>query len=245
MGLSSSSNTAAAQYVSRLKIGADECDYQVFLSRRRTLSIMVHRDGRIVVRAPLRTSRRTIHEFLEYKSAWIAGKRTAFAMRPTLPAPVYADGATHRYLGADYRLQVARGARGRGYLEDGCIHLPCRDDDAQIIEQRLYAWYRQQAEAVFAQRLAHCWPAFAALGLRPPDMRIRRMKSRWGSMTRRRVMTLNLALIRAPVACIDYVVIHELCHLRHHNHSPAFYSMMDTILPDWRQRRQGLEGLIL
>jgi hypothetical protein len=103
------------------------------------------------------------------------------------------------------------------------------------------AWYLAHAKERFARSVAE---SAARLGMRlasPPQMQLRRMPKRWGSWTRRGVIYLNPELVKAPGSCIDYVVTHELCHLVHGHHGPAFFALLSRAMPDWEQRKLRLE----
>jgi predicted metal-dependent hydrolase len=109
------------------------------------------------------------------------------------------------------------------------------------LQRLVLAWYRERACQVFAHRLAVLRrdPRIAALG-RPGTLGVRRMRRRWGSCFRDGRITLNIELLAEPLPLVDYVIVHELCHLREHNHSPRFYRLMDEVMPDWRTRREAL-----
>jgi predicted metal-dependent hydrolase len=129
----------------------------------------------------------------------------------------------------------------RGLLTVG-VHDPAgKARIAQLIDR----WYRRHARRVFEERLKACYPRVESMGIPYPDLAMRTMKSRWGSCSAAGRMTLNLKLIQVPRSMIDYVILHELCHLKEHNHSPAFYALLDRVLPDWRERRERLNQLEL
>jgi predicted metal-dependent hydrolase len=152
------------------------------------------------------------------------------------------SGETHLYLGKQYRLKV-EAAPGQGIkLSRGRFFIATPEPaNTAAIKAQLDAWYRAKAEIVFAQQLAACLQRVAVVGITAmPDLRIRTMQKRWGSCTEAGVITLNLKLIQAPKLLIDYVIIHELCHLKEHNHSAAYYRLLDRTLPQWRERREAL-----
>ncbi|EDZ68276.1 conserved hypothetical protein [Nitrosococcus oceani AFC27] len=102
-------------------------------------------------------------------------------------------------------------------------------------------WYRERAAHYFAKVFAECWEKFKKNGFSKPVIKIMTMKKRWGSLSPNGTLTLNPALIKTPKACIEYVVMHELCHLQHHHHGPEFYQLLDRSLPDWMKRKHKLE----
>ena len=102
-------------------------------------------------------------------------------------------------------------------------------------------WYLDKARIKFSETFERCWPTFEKLGHAPPSIHIRRMKKRWGSLSRNGLLTLNPDLIRAPNECIDYVITHELCHLHCHDHGSEFYVLLERVMPDWEKRKHKLE----
>ena len=114
--------------------------------------------------------------------------------------------------------------------------------DPATTRAALDGWFAEAARRIFAARLAICFRRVARLGVAYPTLTIRAMSTRWGSCRRVGAITLNLRLIQAPQSCIDYVILHELCHLKEHNHSKEYYALLDRILPDWRDRRRKLNA---
>ena len=114
--------------------------------------------------------------------------------------------------------------------------------DPAATRAALDGWFAEEARRIFAARLAVCFRRVARLGVPYPTLAIRPLATRWGSCSRAGAITLNLRLIQAPPQCIDYVILHELCHLKEHNHSKGFYALLDRVLPDWRERRHKLNA---
>ena len=110
----------------------------------------------------------------------------------------------------------------------------------------LRLWYSERAAEVFDSILHGVYPAFSRRGCPKPSVSVRQMKRRWGSLSKKQRMTLNLKLIQAPgVVCIEYVIVHELCHLVHHDHGPHFLRLLRHVLPDWEERKARLEACML
>ena len=227
----------------RLQSGSATIDYELIFSRRKTLGIHVYPDTRVIVRAPLNTDLRFIEEHLHTRAAWILKHQQQFRQTPPSPPvePQSVTGATVRYLGEGYTLRIETSQRQRVQLGGGEIIVSVRDaTDTDHVAALLNRWLRVQAERVFAERLTACFPRVAAWGIAFPPLKIRDMKTRWGSCSSKGNVSLNLRLIHQPVELIDYVVLHELCHLKELNHSPRFWKLMDRVLPDWRDRRKRL-----
>ena len=212
--------------------------------RRRSLSIEVHPDLRVVVRAPLRCPRHEIEHFVAARAGWIRAQLEHFRHAPRVPLlPGYDDGAVHYYLGLPHRLRLDPAERHGVERREDCLVIGGRAaQDVASARLALEDWYRARAREQFAEILAQCHlhPRFQRYPC--PTLNIRAMRTRWGSLGSRRGMTLNLILIQAPRECIEFVVMHELCHLRYHGHGKGFYKLLDTVLPDWRARKRLLEA---
>lgn len=213
-------------------------EYQVRYSRRRTLALYVYPDQRVELRAPHGCPDAVLQAFLAERNQWVLRKLQEFASRPvrqfdlTEPQP---------YLGQRYPVVLRHEPPHGVWLAAEQLQLRCRA--LQEAPKLLAGWYRRQAGSVFTERMEQCLEAMAGFHLPSPRLRLRRMRSRWGSCSSRGDITLNLDLIRYPLRLIDYVIVHELCHLREFHHGPAFYRLMDAALPDWPQRKQELREL--
>ena len=218
--------------------------YELRLSaKRRSLSIEVHPDLRVVVRAPLRFPKCDIEDFVAARALWVAAQLERFRSAPRMPLlPTYADGATHYYLGVPHQLRLDPDARHGVERRDDCLIIGGRAArDALTARTALDQWYRKRAAEQFAAILAECHLNPRLQRYPCPALQIRAMRSRWGSLGSRRGMSLNLVLIQAPRECIEFVVMHELCHLRYHGHGKGFYKLLDVVCPDWRARKRLLE----
>lgn len=213
--------------------------------RRRRLGIEVHPDLRVIVRAPVRCPAIEIEWFVAERREWIAAQLDYFRQHPPATVPTTgADGEYHAYLGQRYRLTLRPEAPLGVYLDGDCIIVGGASTEAERVQSALAAWVRAQALREFSALIDqwHVHPRFARYPR--PALTIRLMRTRWGSLGSGRGMTLNLALIRAPHECIEYVVVHELCHLRYHGHGRGFYALLEAVLPDWRARRKALEASV-
>jgi predicted metal-dependent hydrolase len=132
-------------------------------------------------------------------------------------------------------------------LQGKFLHVYTSDkDDTGRVQGLLGVWYREHARMVFARRLECCHTAAAGLlGINRPGFQLRRMSRRWGSCTRAGNVLLNPDLVKAPLACIDYVVMHELCHLKVLNHGPEFYRLLGRCMPDWERRKGRLDAFVV
>lgn len=230
----------------RLTYGADTIRYEVcFLASRQTLAIVVFPDCRVLVRAPLGCSKALIAERVQKRAPWITRQLAEFERyRPRTPARQYINGESHLYLGRQYRLKISAGPVAAVKLTRGQFLVTVPDvRDPEQIRRILERWYLVRARAVFAEILLHKLSIFK--GVQQPRLIVRAMRTRWGSLSDTGAMTLNTSLIRAPRSCIEYVVVHELCHVRNRNHDARFFSQLREVMPDWERRKQKLESSLL
>ncbi len=211
-------------------------------SNRKTLAISVLPDGTLELVAPDHASSEAILSRVAKRLGWIKIQRRSFReMNATRPELRYVNGATHRYLGRQYRLKIARGEAQAVSLRGAFFHLSTPKPDENEVKQALDTWYRRQSQLQFERRLA-VWNEWCRHRKLPqPKLRLRRMPKRWGSALPDGIIYLNPELIKAPPACIDYVITHEICHLRHPNHSAAFFRLLSSIVPNWRALKTRLE----
>lgn len=226
-----------------LQYGSERIDYLLLSSKRKTLEIAVHPDGSIVVKAPCSSELAEIEIKLRKRARWILKQLRYFQQfTPRTPERRYISGETHLYLGRRYRLKVVIGESDSVTLFRGIFLVSCRKDCSQRKTMTLMeSWYSPKALHHFNESLARCWFSFESCGVEKPALQIRRMKNRWGSLSNGSSIMLNPELIKAPSECIDYVVTHELCHLRFNNHSREFYNLLESVIPNWERIKHKLE----
>jgi predicted metal-dependent hydrolase len=212
---------------------------------RRTLTIEVHPDRRVVVRAPVGCPPALVAERVKKRGAWIIRQLTEFeGYTPRTPSRQYVSGESHLYLGRQYRLVTVRGdATGVSLTRGRLVARVQGEPQPARVRALLQAWYAERARAVFRKVLDEARPRFT--GADPVRLLVRAMRTRWGSLSSSGTMTLNVDLIRAPRPCIEYVVTHELCHLTNRNHDRRFYGLLTRMMPDWDQRKRRLEMVLL
>jgi len=209
---------------------------QILRSRRKTLAIEVHLDGRVLVRAPLRTSQRRIDALIKDKQAWIDQKLIqAQSIGRQNPVHLFSVGEQFPYLGAWYPLELVQ--RSLPTLE---LATSFRLSAAAVPSARqvFTEWYRKQAAKVFSERYDF-WVQHT--GLAPTHLSLSSARTRWGSCGPSGSINLTWRLVMAPLASIDYVIVHELSHLVIKNHSRFFWSEVEKHMPDYRQARDWLK----
>ncbi|MBN2203750.1 MAG: M48 family metallopeptidase [Thermoleophilia bacterium] len=236
----------AATVTHSIRHGDETISFQLVRSDRRTLGFTVHRDGSVVVRAPRRAGEADVLRSVAGRADWIVRKQREFAASAARTPPLrYEEGETHLYLGRSYRLAVERGDVETVRLAGDALRVTVRSDaPAGHVKDLLDAWYVRRARRHLPARLDVCWATLPADGHHRPTLRLKHMRTRWGSMSPRGYMSLRLDLIRAPDECIDYVILHELCHLVHPNHRREFWTLVERLVPDWKRRKRLLESLL-
>lgn len=233
-----------------IEFGRETIHYEVhFRSSRRMLGIEVHPDSRVLVVAPTGTSEALIAERVQRRAAWISKQLADFdRYRPRTPARQYIGGESHLYLGRQYRLKLLVGDSAGVKLARGrfLVSLPTSSGsphDRERVKAMLHRWYLDKARSIYSDVLDEILPHFK--GAERPRLIVRTMRSRWGSLSRAGTMTLNVNLVQAPRACIEYVVMHELCHMKHRDHNRQFFKLLGLLMPDWEKRKQRLETALL
>lgn len=221
-------------------------DYHIKRQRRKTIALHVLADATVEVRAPKRVPKYEIVDFVEQRSDWIVEQRR-MALDKLALVPAFHHGQYHYYLGEQYPLHIIEGARAKVSFSDSVIVVTVKDKNSSVqIEKAMDRWYRQEAAAIYEERLFACFEVFPDWfqdKYTMPEITVRKMRRRWGSCSSKGEVTLNLSLIKMPVECIDYVITHELSHLEKFHHGNAFYRLLAHVMPDWRERELLIEEL--
>lgn len=208
--------------------------------------IKVHPDGHVVVTAPEERSDDEIIRAVQKRSRWIYRHLHDSLSRNAHKTPrQYVSGESHYYLGKQYLLKVIEHPHSRPCVKllRGKIEVVVREKDPSKVQALLAEWYRVRAKAVFSQRMDEMLKLALWVSQRPP-MHILYMQTRWGSCSPAGRISLNPYLVKAPRECIDYVILHELCHLVEHNHSKRFYRLMSQVMPNWEVLKTRLDSLV-
>ena len=227
--------------------GQSTIEYDLDYSERKTLGIKVHPDKSVQVTAPINSDEQDVKEKVLSKASWILKQKDFFlSFHPLTPPRKYVSGETHLYLGKQYRLKVVESDIESVKLSAGWITVSLKDkSNKSRVKRLLRSWYKSKADIHFNQLFKEKLHLTKNLTNESPTLKYRWMEKRWGSCDRNGTIHLNLELIKAPKVCIEYVIIHEMCHLAHLNHSSAFYRLLDKLFPDWRETKQRLEKLMV
>ena len=227
-----------------IQFGSSRIDFRLEYSDRKSLGITVTPNAAVVVNAPLNASLDQVRKILIKKAPWIIKQKSFFlSFHPKTPTRKYISGETHLYLGRQIRLKVVKGEPSVKMSRDQLLVTVPNTPNPNQVQLLLRRWYLDRARHIFDKILDECFIRFK--GHARPQLIVRVMLLRWGSLSRPGRMTLNANLVRAPRACIEYVVTHELCHLEHRDHDAGFYRLLRRMMPDWEKRKQRLELALL
>jgi predicted metal-dependent hydrolase len=207
---------------------------KIVWSRRRTIALIITHDARLIVRAPLRAPAALIEEAIREKSSWIRKKIREMKERPQAVPHAYEEGEIFWFLGRPYPLHITEDT-GAGIVRTDRLAVPrtIRPD----IRHGLWHWYRTEAHKEIHSR---CMWFSMMTGYSPTSVRITDATQRWGSCNHKGGLNFSWRLIQAPLEIVDYVIVHELVHLKQPDHSPKFWAKVEALMPDYKRRREWL-----
>lgn len=228
-----------------VEFGSRKIKFKLQFSDRKTLGISVLPNLSVIATAPSSTVNDIdkIKSKIINRAPWILRQQAKFAKYlPGTSARKYVSGESYRYLGRQLRLKVIEGKPDLVKLSNGYLEITVVDkQDKAKIEKQIQGWYNDRARLFFNKKLLESVNKFTRYGAISPQCRLRKMTMRWGSCGRNGIIYLNPELIKSPSSCIEYVIVHELCHLTHPSHDKKFYSLLKRTMPDWEKRKARLE----
>ncbi len=220
-----------------IRVQLEQAEHELPIKRgdRKTVALHVTRAGGFEVRAPHRMPMRMIAEFVHSHRDWLIEREQKLAQQPAKVLR-YEDGAPHYFLGQSYPLKLLPATRGFVSIADGQFRIATPSLDGETIQKLLMRFYTREAEFRLPERVRFWHNKLYGTPL--PALNFRAMKARWGSCAADGSITLNSCLLRASWPAVDYVVVHELCHLTHFDHGAGFKALLSAALPDWRERKR-------
>jgi len=230
-----------------LRYGELNIPYQVLFvpGRQRKVAIHVHPNGRVQVDAPPQTSLADIKQAVTKRSRWLCDHIERIKERRSWVLPrEYVSGESHFYLGRRYVLKVRKIKMQQPSvkLRRGLLQVATDDITQDAVKNLLWDWYKDHARNQFDRRLGALLQETSWVREKPA-WKLRTMKKQWGSCSPKGILSLNPHLVKAPSKCIDYVLLHELCHLKFHNHSRHFYRLLRKQMPEWEAVKGRLDGM--
>jgi len=230
--------------------GDDRVEYEVDYKPLNTHRIKIHvlHDGSVKVDAPVSTDMQSVRQAVIKKARWIHKHvQSAKSRQRLVSVPEYVSGESHYYLGRQYVLKIHlirnRLDEEKVRIGRSSLDVYTRNKSPAHIHQLLNHWYMLRAHIVFLKRVEACSEKLRWLK-HVPIWKLRPMKKQWGSCSPKGVLSLNPQLIKAPRECIDYVIIHELCHIKEHNHSKKYYQLLNRAIPGWEKIKIRLDNMV-
>jgi predicted metal-dependent hydrolase len=228
---------------SSIQFGSRQIDFRLEFSARKTLGITVTPEMEVVVKAPVGAALEKIKEMIRKKAPWIIKQQSFFlSFHPKIPVRNYVGGETHLYMGRQYLLKIIIGDENEVKYKGRYMEVTTKDKTK--VKELVMEWYREHARKKFAEIAAPLIERFRQYQVEPSGLHIQEMSKRWGSCTTKGKIILNPELIKAPKGCIEYVIIHELCHLVYHDHTQKFIDLQTREMPDWEKWKAKLENLL-
>lgn len=227
-----------------IQYGATLIEYDIEFVDRKTLGIKVLPNGTVSLKAPINATLDDIRNKVHHRAAWILRQKRYFESfgTPTTERQ-YISGESHLYLGRQYMLKIKQGRSNVVHYQNNILEVVCQNKKEAV--RVLQLWYLERAQIKFPEYAKPIIEQFAAYGVQPKSVGIRKMEKRWGYCTNEGNIYLNPRLICAPRCCIEYVITHELCHLVHRNHTKEFYALLSKEMPHWEKWKVKLERMLI
>lgn len=223
--------------------GLTRIEYSIDYVSRKTLGIRVEPDGSVYLKAPEDVTLQDIRQKVQRKAPWILRQRRYFESFgiPTTERQ-YISGESHLYLGRQYMLRIRESNFNVVHYQNNILEIECRNkkEAKKVLQQ----WYLERAKVKFAKYASSIVEHFTVYGVNPKSISVRKMEKRWGYCTKDGNIYLNPRLVCAPRGCIEYVIIHEMCHLVHRNHTKDFYALLSKEMPQWEKWKTKLERMM-
>ena len=215
-------------------------NFEIKYSKRRTLGISILPDATVVVRAPYRTSQAAIEHLIADKRTWINKHVENINKRiQTSPPLSFTNGSLHLFKGNKLELNISESKKRFVRFNDKIIDIGLEKPENEIIVRKILKQaYKIEAEKVLPEMFYEIINSYKNYNFKPAELVIKTMKRRWGSCSTKNKITLNSELIKLDGKYIRYVIIHELCHLQHHNHGKLFYKLLSEFYNDWKTIRK-------
>ncbi|EKD65070.1 MAG: zinc metalloprotease [uncultured bacterium] len=222
------------------KYGKYSYEYYLVEQDRKTVALTVQPSLNIILKCPIEYETEKIERFLKRKWLWLEKQVQYFKKyKKKIEKKEYISGESFLYLGRQYKLLVKQSRKEEVKLEKGRILLFTTKSISVSNKKLLDQWFEERTKKVFESRLKEMMEKFDYDFV--PKLMIRKMSKRWGSCLSSKKIALNPFLIRASKDCIDYIIIHELCHIRYKNHDKNFFKFQESIIPNWKEVKEKLE----
>lgn len=214
-------------------------------SLSRKIIIKVTPDQQVLVSAPIDATDQAVLSSVQQRARWIFKQLRHFQAQQEFVTPrQYISGESHYYLGRQYMLKIIENPKEIQSIKllRGQLMISVRQKKPEIVQRLLNEWYREKARLIFHERLNIMLKKTLWVDTLP-HIKLLSMQTQWGNCSVKGNLTLNPNLIKASKECIDYVILHELCHIAEHNHSDQFYRLMNQVMPNWEKVKTRLDRM--
>jgi len=220
--------------------------YTVIYSRRRSMGISVHTDRRVFARVPVGTSNKAVEEMIRGKADWIKKALNHYETLTRIDrGESLKDGDKVLFMGKENLLRIIPSDRYYIRRSDHTIEFGIKgENNPRIINAMLEHWYGTVAKPLLTKQFHETLHKYRKYNFAPTGFAVRKMKKRWGSCTSKGRIAISYDLIKLDPLFAEYVILHELCHLRHHNHGQGFYNLLSEVYPEWKAVRAELKKII-
>lgn len=229
----------------KIEYGKHIIEFTLRQEPRASLAINVLPNSLVSITAPINKSKEEILKKIQNKAKWITKQQEYFQnIYKNIPVKTFVSGETFLYLGRQYRLKVIDDDIDSIKLKNGYIVIHIKDRN--FIKNKIDTWYKLRLREKIRERFKYCFELFHSYNINAPTIKIRKMRKRWGSYSNKtNTININIECIKANTSCLDYILIHELCHCIYYSHNKEFYNLLNSILPEWKKYKTKLETLAL
>ncbi len=217
-------------------------------SKRKHIGLQIDYYGDLIIKLPSRATRQHALNAIQQKSSWILQQLNKIQSRPKPLTLSYTSGEKHLYLGSWYPIKVLDIKKNKPILGkrvsliNGEIQITPASNSSKSVKLLLLQWYQQELQNIITNKLLSYVKKIPWLNQQPPII-IKKMKQRWGSCNDQGTITINMHLVKTPIACLDYVLLHEIAHLKELNHTPSYYAILTKLMPNWKEVKSQLDQL--
>ncbi|WIF94092.1 M48 family metallopeptidase [Caminicella sporogenes] len=223
--------------------GSKNIEFDVIFRKRKTMEISIEPPDIIKVVVPLNTPKEIIIQKVKSKASWIVQKLFEFKdIEYRKIKREFVNGESFMYLGRNYTLQIILDENVKKpevKLYQGRFYITSFTKEEKVLQKAMEEWYRKKALEKILERIKYYQPYFP---VKPKNVKVKEQKKRWGSCSSDRNLLFNWRCVMAPSNVLDYIVVHEMCHMVHMNHSKQFWNLLESIMPDYKKRREWLKN---
>ena len=228
-----------------VKIGSETVEFYYTRKKIKNIILKINKENEIIISLPKRAALRDAKDFIIKKYDWIQKNRIKHdSIREIIESKNYVDGELLYLFGIPYKIKRLPSNQNRIVLNDNCIEIQTKEkyfEDTKYVSKQYEKWLKELASNILKKYTFEYQKVMSSDKIPVPEVEVRKMKSRWGCCySRKGLVKYNTSLIKTPKECIEYVVVHELSHFKHQNHSKSFYGFVEKYIPDWKERRKVL-----